>query len=169
MKKQLLFVLAFVLFAALGSNAQSTHSSILFKHHNTLVTPDVALNKASAFHANLSQIGMSEMGVGGEKIAYSRGGRYEDALHKRNAGIGLTAAGGTCLIAGSALIAVGAIGWQNDLNGNGSDLSPLNHTLEIAFGTILALAGTGMTIPGAILLAKGQQNMKKFKAAQSVN
>lgn len=152
-------------------NAQGGHSSLMFKsHHEMLSTPKLALNSSVKFHPNIAQIGLAEMNIRGER---SSGRRYESAVHKRNAGIGLTAAGGSCLTGGVILLAVGVRGLQNDnLYGGtytGYSYSPLTHAVEIVFGTILTLAGTGMTIPGAILLAKGQHDMKKYKDSQQVN
>jgi hypothetical protein len=169
MKNRTLILFFFLIGASLAGTAQGSRSSIMFKHrYEVLNTPDLALNSVK-FHPNMAQVGMAEMNVGGERSSR----RYENALHKRNAGIGLTAAGGTCLIGGSALLAAGVIGVRNDnLYGgtyNGYTYSPLTHVVEIAFGAILAIAGTAMTIPGAILLARGQHDIKKYKDSQQVN
>jgi hypothetical protein len=169
MKNRTLILFFFLIGASLAGTAQGSRSSIMFKHrYEVLNTPDLALNSSVKFHPNIAQVGMAEMNVGGERSSR----RYENALHKRNAGIGLTAAGGTCLIGGSALLAAGVIGLHNDNINNstyGYTDSPLVHVVEVAFGTILAIAGTAMTIPGAILLARGQHDIKKYKDSQQVN
>ncbi|MCW3128305.1 MAG: hypothetical protein JWO03_3963 [Bacteroidetes bacterium] len=168
MKKQVLFILLFALCATFISNAQSAHSSIMFKHHTTLNTPEVA--SIAIFHPTLAQVGYSEMNVGGE--ISSR--RYENAERKRNAGIALTAIGGTFLIGGSALMAVGVTGLNNDIRYGATSngllgSSAISHSVEVVFGTIFLIAGTATTIPGAIILAKSSHDMKKYKDSQSVN
>jgi len=166
--KQVFILLSFVFCTVFAANAQSEHTSIMFKHHTTPNPTEMA--SITSLAAMPHQAGLAEMSVGGERASR----RYENAAKKQKAGIVLTAIGGTFLIGGSALLAVGAIGIKNDINTGGTynggySYSPLTHTVEIAFGTILALAGTGMTIPGAIILAKATKDKKKYKASQEVN
>lgn len=169
--KQFVFFLALVFCAAFFGHAQSTadHHSILFKSHH-LPEPGLQASLVT-MKAEPAAVAMLDLNLR-ERASSSR--RYESAKHKQKVGIVLTAIGGTFLVSGVTLLAVGGHGLHNDILYGDSESglfgsSTLSHTVEIAFGTIFSLAGTGMTIPGAILTAKGTHDMKKFKASQSVN
>jgi hypothetical protein len=153
------------------SHAQSiSHTSILFKQHLSLMknTGDMAINSAS-FRLNVDQPESIDMrSIGDDDYKKSR--RYKNGLTTRNEGIGLLSAAGACLIGGPPLLAAGIRGLINDqnapssLNNNAPDLA-LAHMMEVMFGALFTGAGVGMSIPGAILLPKGLQRMKKAKQA----
>jgi hypothetical protein len=166
--RQILLSLSFSFLFVCAGHAQtlsSPHTSVVFRHHTPLYA-DGNMASATGFAAhNYGRIEYAS--PGGEDPHYVTGsGRYTEALHKRNAGIGLTAAGGTCLIGGIALLAVGSSNVVANVN-NSNDMGFISNIVEIAFGTILTLAGTGMTIPGGILLGRGVHDLRKAKTAQA--
>ncbi len=169
--KQFFFLIAMVLCAALYTNAQSsdTHSSIMFKSHH-LSDPGIQASLLTT-KTQAPVLSMIDLNLR-EKPSSNR--RYESAKHKRTSGIVLLVIGTTFMASGGTLLAVGGTGIKHDIeygdSGNGLlGSSFLSHYLELAFGSVFALAGTGMTIPGAILTAKGSRDMRKFKASQTVN
>ena len=169
--KQFVLIIALVIGATFSTQAQtSEHTSIMFKTHYMAepgLQASLLTTRAEPQLASMLDLNLREKGDRGNR-------RYENAKHKQKTGIVLTAIGGTFLIGGATLLAVGGKGIKNDIeygdSGNGVlGSSFLSHYLELAFGSIFAIAGTGMTIPGAIITAKGTRDLKKFKASQTVN
>jgi len=169
MKSISTLIMSFFLCVCFSSNAQnSSHTSLVFKNHSFLSNDNIGYTASTSqsVKPNLSQLGYDRlMNLAGEDPLYqSKTRRYNEALHKRNVGIGLTAAGGATLVAGVAMLAVGASNVNNNAN-NGNDAGFIANVVEIAFGTIFTLAGTSLTIPGGIILGRGLRDLDKAKAA----
>jgi hypothetical protein len=172
MKARVFSILVTALCAISISDAQSTSQpSILFKKHFALrnTNPgDVAFNYPtlkSVIRLNAN-----------DDEGYLKSRRYKNGLQTRNEGIGLTAAGGTCLLGGPPLLAAGIINVINDmnagnngLNNNGTPTAAIGHIFEMLFGVLFTGAGLGMIVPGPILLHKGLRQMKKAKEDYNSN
>ena len=169
---KLISTLSLSLFLCMSLLCSAQKTSLVFKSHSLLSSENAGYTASISqiVKPNISQIGYDRlMNLAGEDPFYqSKTRRYNEALHKRNVGIGLTVAGGATLVAGVAMLAIGASNVGNNAN-NGNDAGFIANVVEIAFGTLFTLTGTALTIPGGITLGRGIHDLNKAKAAAATN
>lgn len=165
------FVTCAILLVGSAIFAQQMHpASALFRQEVwTKLTPNEKFAFSAAFRRYHTEANL--FFADGEQD-YRKTKAFKRALQTRKEGLGLIIAGPVSLAGGVPLLTTGIINFVNDINQGtssiGDNFGPtVGHYMEIVFGALFTAAGVGMSIPGAILLAKGTQRMKKAKATYS--
>ena len=170
MKKTYAFpLLATGLFISLCATAQHANQSILFRHSESSLGP-VAFN---APVANATQM-MEAYHYADWKVtsdgALRKNRAYKRGLNNRNTGIGLLIGGCASLALSTVLLTDGIVHIrQANRYQAGSALYNIGRFYETYFGAAFGAAGIAMTIPGAVLLPRGQKQMKKAVERMAAN